>query len=125
MEDFFELAGKKYHSRLIVGTGKYKDFAETKRAIEVPLAVMKLCERALPLVERVAEKGNQNSISDAGVAALVLGAAASGAHLNVLINLPGLTDASYAKDTKANAEKLRTLVEKRSAAAAAAVAKSL
>ena len=34
MEDFFELAGRKYRSRLIVGTGKYKDFAETKRAIE-------------------------------------------------------------------------------------------
>ena len=35
MEDFLEIAGKKYRSRLIVGTGKYKDFAETKRAIEV------------------------------------------------------------------------------------------
>ena len=35
MEDFFEIAGNKYCSRLIVGTGKYKDFAETKRAIEV------------------------------------------------------------------------------------------
>jgi len=35
MEDFFQVAGNKYRSRLIVGTGKYKDFAETKRAIEV------------------------------------------------------------------------------------------
>ncbi|HEX6770080.1 MAG TPA: thiazole synthase [Candidatus Binatia bacterium] len=35
MEDFFELAGQKFRSRLIVGTGKYKDFAETKQAIEV------------------------------------------------------------------------------------------
>jgi len=34
MEDFFELAGKSYRSRLIVGTGKYKDFHETQRAIE-------------------------------------------------------------------------------------------
>ncbi|MCY4388692.1 MAG: thiazole synthase [Desulfurellaceae bacterium] len=34
-KDPFVLAGKEYHSRLIVGTGKYKDFAETKRAIEV------------------------------------------------------------------------------------------
>jgi glutamate formiminotransferase/formiminotetrahydrofolate cyclodeaminase len=64
----------------------------TKRAIEVPFGVMRLCERALPLVERVAEKGNPNSISDAGVAALLLGTAAGGAWLNVLINLPGLTD---------------------------------
>ena len=35
MADYFELAGVKYRSRLIVGTGKYKDFAETKLAIEV------------------------------------------------------------------------------------------
>lgn len=33
-EDFFEVAGKKFTSRLLVGTGKYKDFAETKAAIE-------------------------------------------------------------------------------------------
>jgi thiazole synthase len=30
----FELAGKKFNSRLIVGTGKYKDFVETRRAVE-------------------------------------------------------------------------------------------
>ena len=35
MEDFFQVADNKYRSRLIVGTGKYKDFAETKRVIEV------------------------------------------------------------------------------------------
>jgi len=35
MADTFELAGRSYTSRLIVGTGKYRDFAETKRAVEV------------------------------------------------------------------------------------------
>ena len=35
MEDVFKLAGTAYRSRLIVGTGKYKDFQETKTAIEV------------------------------------------------------------------------------------------
>ena len=34
MNDVFQLAGRSYTSRLIVGTGKYADFAETKRAIE-------------------------------------------------------------------------------------------
>lgn len=34
MEDLFKLADKSYQSRLIVGTGKYKDFRETQRAIE-------------------------------------------------------------------------------------------
>ena len=32
--DTFEVAGKSYWSRLLVGTGKYKDFEETARAIE-------------------------------------------------------------------------------------------
>ncbi len=32
-EDTFEIAGRRFHSRLIVGTGKYKDFAETRDAI--------------------------------------------------------------------------------------------
>jgi thiazole synthase len=34
MEDLFQLAGKPFKSRLIVGTGKYKDFRETQAAIE-------------------------------------------------------------------------------------------
>lgn len=33
MNDFFEVAGKKFNSRLLVGTGKYKDFQETADAI--------------------------------------------------------------------------------------------
>lgn len=32
--DSFEVAGETYWSRLLVGTGKYKDFEETKKAIE-------------------------------------------------------------------------------------------
>ena len=34
MEDKLVIAGKAYGSRLIVGTGKYKDFDETRRAVE-------------------------------------------------------------------------------------------
>ncbi len=34
MADVLELAGRSYESRLIVGTGKYRDFAETRRAVE-------------------------------------------------------------------------------------------
>jgi hypothetical protein len=33
-QDNFELGGKRFKSRLIVGTGKYKDFAETRAAVE-------------------------------------------------------------------------------------------
>jgi len=34
VQDPFVLAGKSYTSRLIVGTGKYRDFRETKQAVE-------------------------------------------------------------------------------------------
>jgi thiazole synthase len=34
MDDPLRIAGKQYASRLLVGTGKYKDFAETRRAID-------------------------------------------------------------------------------------------
>jgi thiazole synthase len=33
-DDKLVIAGKEYNSRLLVGTGKYKDFEETKKAIE-------------------------------------------------------------------------------------------
>jgi thiazole synthase len=33
-DDYFELAGKKYRSRLLVGSGKYKDLQETRLATE-------------------------------------------------------------------------------------------
>src|SRR5438132_2211820 len=34
MRDPLVIAGKKYSSRLLVGTGKYRDFAETRAAVE-------------------------------------------------------------------------------------------
>jgi glutamate formiminotransferase/formiminotetrahydrofolate cyclodeaminase len=71
----------------------------TREAVEVPLGVLRRCRDLLPLIDAVAEKGNVNSLSDAGVAALALRAAAGGALYNVLINLPGLSDTGYIEDT--------------------------
>ncbi|MGH7248660.1 MAG: hypothetical protein ACREH9_11195, partial [Pseudomonadota bacterium] len=34
MDTPFELGGRKFSSRLILGTGKYKDFDQTRRAVE-------------------------------------------------------------------------------------------
>ncbi len=34
MKDVFSIAGKPYASRLLIGTGKYKDFAQTRAAVE-------------------------------------------------------------------------------------------
>ncbi len=67
----------------------------TKEAALVPLRVMKHVIDALALAKAVAEKGNVNSISDAGVSALMLYAAAESAALNVRINLSVITDAEF------------------------------
>ena len=32
-KDIFKVAGKKFKSRLIIGTGKYKSFTETAKAV--------------------------------------------------------------------------------------------
>jgi len=87
--------------------------------------VMRVCEKALPLVERVAEKGNKKSISDAGVAALVLGAAAAGAHLNVLINLPGLTNREDAARLQKDGAAILARVAKSTSQAAGRVTQAL
>ncbi len=67
----------------------------TKEATLVPLEVMKHCIDALALTVEVAEKGNVNSVSDAGVGALLLRAACEGAALNVRINLPAIADTDF------------------------------
>lgn len=67
----------------------------TKEATLVPLEVMKHCIDALALAQVVAARGNANSVSDAGVSAIMLHAALEGAALNVRINLNGLDDADF------------------------------
>ena len=39
-EDFLKISNKKYNSRLIVGTGKYKNFKETAEAVKASGAGM-------------------------------------------------------------------------------------
>jgi glutamate formiminotransferase/formiminotetrahydrofolate cyclodeaminase len=69
----------------------------TRQAIEVPFRVMQLSCEALPLAVEMAEKGNPNSVSDAGVGALCARAAVQGAYLNVRINVKGFADKAYAE----------------------------
>ncbi|MGA3244590.1 MAG: cyclodeaminase/cyclohydrolase family protein [Bacteroidota bacterium] len=67
----------------------------TKSATLIPLQVMKMCDKAMMPALTVAKKGNKNSASDAGVAALMLRAGCAGAALNVRINLGSLNDADF------------------------------
>jgi len=69
--------------------------AATKEAALVPLECMKHGIDALALARTVALKGNQNSVSDAGVSALMIGAGIEAAALNVKINLSGITDTDF------------------------------
>ena len=82
----------------------------TKHAALVPLNVMKLAAESLEQVQQIAEKGIDNAISDAGVAALMGRACAEGAYLNVKINLAGIEDADFNKKTLAEADRLLSLI---------------
>ena len=67
----------------------------TKFAIEIPLEVMRLSLESMEVIGKMAEIGNPNSVSDAGVGALCARSAVIGAFLNVKINASGYKDASY------------------------------
>jgi len=69
--------------------------AATRRAIEVPLRVMETAVSSMDVIRAMAEIGNPNSVSDAGVAALCARSAVMGAFLNVQINCPSLEDKGY------------------------------
>jgi glutamate formiminotransferase / formiminotetrahydrofolate cyclodeaminase len=58
-------------------------------ATEVPLKVMQKIIELTPIIKRIAEIGNKNAASDAGVSALLIEAGVKGAGLNVKINLAG------------------------------------
>jgi formiminotetrahydrofolate cyclodeaminase len=75
-----------------------------KGAALVPLKVAEKSLEVLSLVKVVAEKGNVNSISDAGVGALMAKSAMDGAILNVRINLSGLQDKNFVKKLTAEFE---------------------
>ena len=80
-----------------------------KYAIEIPLETAKKCFRVIELANTLVEKGNPNSVSDAGVAAEVALAGVSGACMNVLINLTSVEDETYCDDMR---NKVEDIMEK-------------
>ena len=80
-----------------------------KYAIEIPMETAKKCFCVIELADTLVEKGNPNSVSDAGVAAEVALAGVSGACMNVLINLTSVEDESYCDDMK---NKVEDIMEK-------------
>ena len=84
----------------------------TMHAIEVPLKVMRVCADGLPLIKEMAEKGNPNSVSDAGVGILCLRAAIYGAYLNVKINCSGFDFPDFVEKSLAESEALLDKAQK-------------
>ncbi|MEO6883763.1 MAG: glutamate formimidoyltransferase [Bacteroidia bacterium] len=68
----------------------------TKYATEIPFKVMELSFASMEIIKAMAENGNPNSVSDAGVGALCARSAVMGAYLNVKINAKGLSDKKFA-----------------------------
>jgi formiminotetrahydrofolate cyclodeaminase len=97
----------------------------TKAATLVPLSVMRMCEEALLYARTVAQKGNKNSASDAGVAALMLQASCASASLNVRINLSGLKDAEFVQRVAQQSAEIVRNVEKMAREVLEEVEKSL
>lgn len=96
-------------NRIMAAFGMPKNTEEDKRlrseaiqratlfAAQVPLETMKTSFKAFELCKAMAETGNPNSVSDAGVGALAARAAVLGAGLNVKINASSLKDNAQAE----------------------------
>jgi glutamate formiminotransferase/formiminotetrahydrofolate cyclodeaminase len=76
------------------------------KAAKVPLKVAYKCLDILSLSKEVAEKGNINVVSDAGVAALMAEAALESAILNVKINLKMIKDEKTKEELSSSIQEL-------------------
>ncbi|MFA4874694.1 MAG: cyclodeaminase/cyclohydrolase family protein, partial [bacterium] len=87
-----------------------------KGATLEPLATLERTLPALDCAMATADRGNPNSLSDAGVAGLMGRAAAMGAYYNVLINLSGIKDHAWRDEIRAKADALLAQAEEKAAA---------
>jgi glutamate formiminotransferase/formiminotetrahydrofolate cyclodeaminase len=78
----------------------------TKFAIEIPFKVMELSFESMQLIKAMADTGNPNSVSDAGVGALCARSAVMGAFMNVRINAAGYDDKDYVKNIVVKGQKI-------------------
>lgn len=96
----------------------------TKNAIDIPFRVMQLSYDSLEVIEKMADTGNPNSVTDAGVGALCAATAVSGAYLNVLVNASSFQEKETIKQlldqaaeleikAKNRCEKIQSLVRKK------------
>ena len=77
-----------------------------KDAVNVPFEGAEKALESLKVINVFIEHGNQNAITDAGVASLLGAAGVQGLVYNVLINLASIDDEAYNKDMRENCDKL-------------------
>jgi methenyltetrahydrofolate cyclohydrolase len=80
--------------------------AALQDAAAVPLQIAEACADTLQLCRPIAEVGNKNAVSDAGVAVLMAEAGLRSAALNVLINLALIKDAAFVASQRARLDGL-------------------
>ena len=86
--------------------------AGLKKAIEVPLATMKIGDSAWEMMVEAAECGNIASKSDMQVGARALEVGIWGAYQNVMINMAGIKDEKFVTDVTAEAVRIKERAEK-------------
>lgn len=83
----------------------------TKNAARVPLDTLRTSEKLIGLTKEAVERGNPNTLTDAGAALQLARTAALVAAYNVRINLPGLQDEEFVRTCKEELEEALQRVE--------------
>ena len=94
-------------------------------AAAVPLETARACAEVAELAAIVANKGNNNAVSDAGVAALMASAGCQGAVYNVRINVAGMDDPKRGADLVAESKRVLARTKTAAEQALAAVEKAI
>ncbi len=93
----------------------------TRHAIDIPMKVAQIAHDALELASDMAQDGNPNSVTDAGVGAMCLRTAVMGAVLNARINCGDLEDKAYVQAIEARCADLVESAQRQEAAILATV----
>ncbi len=80
----------------------------TKYATMVPLRIMETAFEGFEVIREMVDKGNPNSVTDAGVGAISVLSCIKGAFLNVKVNASALSDKDFAKSMLSEAEVIYT-----------------
>jgi len=84
-----------------------------KTATSIPLETANTCEKILDLAMILAKKGNQNSITDSAVSALMAQSGVESAILNVKINLGSIKDEKFVKKISSELDKIQKNASKK------------